>query len=214
MNTSKQILASVAVLTLAALPVCADSIWPKNGGSLFTDNKAYRVGDIVTVVVAESTTLSNSAGSSLSKDSDTEGEIETLDWPKGSSASKVFTGDKPKVKFGATRTFDGAGSYSLSGSMRTSLTAVVMEVLPNGNLMVRPSKMEPVQKRQIFGPDGVRDDAAQRAWVESQGHRPAEEPAEESSVVFDQKKGLIVRGSAKIPPAEILRYAGMIFQKR
>lgn len=85
---------------------------------------------------------------------------------------------------------------------------------PNGNLMVRPSKMEPQQKRQIFGPDGVRDDAAQRAWVESQGGRQTKEPAEESSVVFDQKKGLIVRGSAKIPPAEILRYASMIVQKR
>ena len=156
MNASKQILASVAALALAALPVCADSIWPKNGGSLFTDNKAYRVGDIVTVVVNEATTLSSSAGSSLSKDSDTEGEIETLDWPKGSNASKVFTGDKPKVKFGATRSFDGSGSYSLSGSMSTSLTAVVMDVLPNGNLVIEGSRvLESVDEKVFIRVSGV-----------------------------------------------------------
>jgi hypothetical protein len=85
---------------------------------------------------------------------------------------------------------------------------------PTGNLMVKPSKMEPLQKRQIFGPDGIRDDAAQRAWLESQSHRPAKEQAEESSVVFDAKKGLIVHGNATIPPGEILKYAGMVVQKR
>ncbi len=89
MNGLKKFLAVFVVLTLSSLPAGAISLWPKNGGvSLFTDNKAYRIGDIVTVIVEEQAKISNSAGSSLSKATDTEGEIETLDWPKGSNASK------------------------------------------------------------------------------------------------------------------------------
>jgi len=156
MSTAKQGAMVLAFLTVAVLPVYAESIWPKGGGSLFADSKAYRVGDVVTVVVSESTSLSSSATTSLSKESETAGQIETLDVPKGSSKSKVFTGDMPKAKFGATRTFDGSGSYTMSGSIRTNLTAVVMEVLPNGNLVIEGSRaLESVDEKVTIRVSGI-----------------------------------------------------------
>lgn len=142
MSRSRWLSTCLAVLLAGAcVPAFAGSLWPECGGSLFTDNKAYKVGDIVTVVVDESSELSNSAGSSLSKAGETEGQIETLDIPKGAGAAKVFTGDMPKVKWGSKRTFDGTGSYSLKGSMKTHITALVVDVLPNGNLLIEGSHL-------------------------------------------------------------------------
>jgi len=153
---TKFLIAALLVLACAGTKGAADSLWPEGGASLFTDNKAYKVGDIVTVVVDESAELSNSAGSSLSKETDTEAEIETLDWPKGSNASKVFTGDTPKVKWGSKRTFDGTGDYSLKGSMKTRLTAIVVEVLPNGNLVIEGSRLrESVDEKILVRISGI-----------------------------------------------------------
>ena len=156
MLTARRLSAAAVLTLLAAVSAKADSVWPKSGGCLFTDNKAYRVGDVITIVVNESAALSSSATSALSKESETQGEIETLDWPKGSNASKVFTGDPPKAKFGASRTFDGSGSYSMAGSMQTNLSAIVLEVLPNGNLVVEGSRLlESVDDKVIIRACGI-----------------------------------------------------------
>ena len=140
MSTYKGWVAAWVILAAISATATADSVWSKTNGSLFSDNKAYRVGDIVTVIVNEGTILSSSAGTSLSKESDTEGELSTVEWPKGAGAAPVLPGDPPKVEFGAKRTFDGSGTSSLANSMQTNLTAVVMEVLPNGNLVVDGSR--------------------------------------------------------------------------
>ncbi len=171
MNRAKLILVlrRVTIAATVCLGLCtsirADSLWPEQGTSMFSDNRAYRVGDIVTVIVAEEARVSNSSGSSLSKSTDTQGEIETLDWPKGSGASKVFTGDKPKVKFGSKRSFDGQGSYQLAGTMETQLTAVVLDVLPNGNLVIEGSRLQQsvdetviVRISGIVRPEDIRSD--------------------------------------------------------
>ena len=122
MLTARRLLTATVLTLLAAVAARADSVWPKSGGCLFTDNKAYRVGDVITIIVNESAALSSSASSALSKESETEGEIETLE----STGMKVFTSETPKATFGASRTFDGSGSYSMAGSMQTNLSAIVL----------------------------------------------------------------------------------------
>ena len=141
----RKTLAILAALLIAgaALPCAADSLWPQNGASLFADNKAFQVGDIVTVIVQESATASNSAGSSLSKASSTDAQIDTTVMPTGFQSTRMlFEGETdPQVNMSSTRTFDGSGSYSLSGTMSTSITAIVKEVLPNGNMIVEGKRV-------------------------------------------------------------------------
>jgi len=149
MGTYKWRVAAWVVLAALATTATADSVWSKANGSLFSDNKAYRVGDIVTVIVNEGTTLSSSAGTSLSKESDTSGEISAVDWPKGVGAAPVLPGDPPKVEFGAKRSFGGSGTSSLANSMQTNLTAVVMEVLPNGNLVIDGSRIVQLVNEEV-----------------------------------------------------------------
>jgi len=175
MNGLRFLIAGLACLGLC-VPLGADSLWPESGTSLFSDNRAYRVGDVVTVIVIEEAKVSNSSGTSLSKTTDTQGELKTLDWPKAAGASEVFTGDKPKVEFGSKRTFDGQGTYQLQGTMETRLTAVVMDVLPNGNLVIEGSRLQQSVDDKVFvrvsgivRPEDIRSDNTVPSTALAQG---------------------------------------------
>ena len=132
----------VLVLFVAALPASAGSIWPTDGASLFADNKAYKVGDILTITVDENAETSNTAGNALSKKSSADGSIDTLVVPMGPmGTTKFFTQTTPAAKWSSTRTFTGSGSHTVQGTVKTSIAAVVKEVLPNGNLMIEGKRV-------------------------------------------------------------------------
>jgi flagellar L-ring protein precursor FlgH len=118
-----------------------------------------RVGDIVTVIVQEDQTIAHSVASSLSKATSSNGQIDALNLPHLSSGlvSPVFKGALlPQVQYSSARTMDGKGSYSLQGSMQTQITAVVMEVLPNRNLVVEGSRLtNSVEERVTMRISGI-----------------------------------------------------------
>lgn len=137
MRASLRSCLAVGLMTFASAGVRADSLWPEGGVSIVTDNRAQRPGDVITVVVVEGTKATSAAATSLSKATVDKANISALNLP-----NSVFPqGATPKVDTDSTRTFDGKGTYELSGTMQTRLTAVVMEVLPNGNLVVEGSRV-------------------------------------------------------------------------
>ena len=131
------------ILCLAAASVAGgQSLWPRRSGtSLFSDHRALAIGDALTIIVDEQSSVSRSANMSLAKTSNTEAKLDTLNWPKGTNASPVLHGLMPEIKADSSRTFDGEGEYALSGKMETRLTVIVIEVLPNGNLVVEGSRV-------------------------------------------------------------------------
>jgi len=137
-------------MALACVSASAESLWPSSGrapsADLFTDIKARGLGDVVTVIVAEEAKLSNSAQLNLNKDTMTKAEMPTLDVPKGLNASKVFTGTTPKLEMSSNRKFDGEGSYVVEDSFETRVAAIVVEVLPNGNLVIEGSRTNTMGK--------------------------------------------------------------------
>lgn len=124
-------------------PVPSDSLIPppNSGGSLFSDSygmslygdkKARRVGDIITVILAESTQGKKSSASKTTKSS-------------GASISAPSIGGVgPIEQLGATlqgdRSFSGKGDADQSNSLDGNITVTVSEVLPNGVLRVRGEK--------------------------------------------------------------------------
>lgn len=142
MNSKRLLLVLLAAAAFVVPAARGTSLWPENASSLFADTKAYKVGDVVTVLVEETSSAQSSGTSSFSKESDTEAEVETLQTPYGGSVHSYFTKDKPKAKFANKRSFTGSGSHTLSGSIKTSLAVVVKEVLPNGNLIVEGSRVQ------------------------------------------------------------------------
>ncbi len=102
------------------------SLWPKEESKLllFRDTKASKVGDIVTVLIAESSKASKASETKTSRASDN-----TLGFKAGTGIPTDF-----QVKGG--NKFEGIGTTTRAGNLNATVTAVVVEVLPNGNLKI------------------------------------------------------------------------------
>ena len=107
------------------------AIYSSGGGlALFEDNKARNVGDVLTVLLVESTQAKKSAATSTSKKQDVSlGDI--------SAFGKDLTYG---VGFNGDRSFAGKGDTSQSNSLSGSVTVSVVQRYPNGNLLVRGEK--------------------------------------------------------------------------
>lgn len=123
-------------LVLAVAPLAADSVWPGgpantgNAQSLITDKRALKVGDLVTVKIIENATAQQSANMTTNKSATVGGSAGQGSWD--SSSNQPIQG----YGAGAAEGFDGGGTSSRSGTIVTTLTARVISVLDNGNLVI------------------------------------------------------------------------------
>ena len=104
---------------------------PGYGGSLYQDKRAVRVGDILTIVLDESTQSSKSAGTSFGKKSGVGIDAPTI---LGKAVPQLAT------KIGAGRDFSGTSNSSQQNTLRGSIAVTVHKVLPNGTLFVKGEK--------------------------------------------------------------------------
>ncbi|PKL92554.1 MAG: hypothetical protein CVV21_02000 [Candidatus Goldiibacteriota bacterium HGW-Goldbacteria-1] len=107
-------------------------------GSMYTDHKAYRVGDIVTVLVVESTQAVQSASLKTNKKAGLEAGMGMSNWANGVSTSFP---NVPSWGMGAEEYQDGGGKTQRSGSLLASISARVEKVLSNGNLYIKGTKV-------------------------------------------------------------------------
>jgi flagellar L-ring protein precursor FlgH len=124
--------------TPSPVPVIPPTVTPLPGAiaaanqslGLFEDTKAHNVGDLITINLVESTTGSKKASADTAKaDADTIGNI-------GIFGKTVHTNGS----FSSSRSFKGSGDAAQSNTLTGSITAVVVQRLANGNLMVRGEK--------------------------------------------------------------------------
>jgi flagellar L-ring protein precursor FlgH len=119
--------ASIFLLLSAALAY-GQSLW-LDGPSLIADDRPSRVGDIVTVLVKESTKAKDAATTDVKKknaSSATDG-VGVLDFIK-------------KLGFSTDSSMNGDGSIERTHNLSTTVTCVVTEVLPGGNLRLEGRK--------------------------------------------------------------------------
>jgi len=131
-------------------PPPVGSIWPGENArnSLFSDNKARHVNDIVTILIDESSSGSNSANTTTSRDTETLAGISALLGMDRYMARKnkdltdgddVYTaGLLPSIQVGGTSAnkLTGKGATTRDSELQARITARVVEVLPNGNLNI------------------------------------------------------------------------------
>jgi flagellar L-ring protein precursor FlgH len=109
--------------------------------SLTSDARAFRVGDVVTVLLQETTQASKKAGTSFSK---------------GSSASVTPMGalgktfGKTAIDISADRSFKGDATSTQQNALSGALTVIVQEVLPNGLLRVAGEKRLQLNQGEEF----------------------------------------------------------------
>jgi len=123
-------LAASSAWGLYAAPVQAKSLWLDEGEgyeahNIFVDRKARHVGDIVTIVITENTTTSQTKSTSNSKSGNTQIQagIGIFDFLKAASA-------------GGSDSFKADGSASNTAAYRGNVTVTVTEVQPNGNMVL------------------------------------------------------------------------------
>jgi flagellar L-ring protein precursor FlgH len=105
--------------------IAADLLKPAEFVPLTADQRGVKAGDIVTIVVVENSSASNSADISTDKNYSLSYDLQTLQPRREGLQASV--GDQ----------LDGRGRVSRSGRMVAQLSVRVQEVYPNGDLLVR-----------------------------------------------------------------------------
>ena len=104
---------------------------------LFRDVRAHNVNDVVSIVVVENSTATNSANTATQKKGD------------ATVATPGFLGIKTPsnpLSLNSALDFSGQGSTSRTGQLNASLTARVVQLLPNGDMVIEGTKQVTINK--------------------------------------------------------------------
>lgn len=103
----------------------------------FEDRRARMVGDSVTILITERVTASQTSSSKLDRASGMSAGVSALPFLSGNAAANLA-----RVKIGGTTdsNFEGGGKTTNENIFTSSITATVIEVLPNGHLVVTGEK--------------------------------------------------------------------------
>jgi flagellar L-ring protein precursor FlgH len=104
---------------------------------LFRDVKARSANDIITIQIIENATATNSANTSTKKSGDATIAAPNLFGLEKSTSALNFA---KLLQSSSGLNFEGQGSTSRSGQLQAWLTARVVEVLPNGDLVIEGTK--------------------------------------------------------------------------
>jgi flagellar L-ring protein precursor FlgH len=117
---------------LTALPSAADSVWNKASASPYSTQKAYKVGDIVNILIVESTSAQNKAGTKTDVRDDL-----------GTKFLHNIQRLRPSIDYNNQITgnisnkYTGLGQTSRVSRVQARIAAWVEDVLPNGNLSIQ-----------------------------------------------------------------------------
>ncbi|MGR9046095.1 MAG: flagellar basal body L-ring protein FlgH [Gammaproteobacteria bacterium] len=103
---------------------------------LFEDHTARRVGDVLTITLQERTNAKKIADLDANKDTSLSLQAPML---FGMSPGTLF-GQSLETEVSSAHAFQGDGQANQSNSLTGEISVTVIEVLPNGNLLVRGEK--------------------------------------------------------------------------
>lgn len=121
------------------------SLWPDEGqgADLFRDVRAYQAMDVITIAIKENSQGKKKAETtakgkfSLSAGIESLLGIETKDW----AANNTALDPTSLIKAATDNDFKGTGETKREGSLTGNISAVIMEVLPNGVLRIEGTKI-------------------------------------------------------------------------
>lgn len=122
-----------------ARPASANSLWRSGSRTFFGDQRARRVGDIVTVRINIDDRAQTQNSTQRSRTNDASGGVTNFFGLENSLGQAFPGGFDPANMVGVQGQANAAGSGSVNRSERVNLTiaAVVTDVLPNGNLIIQ-----------------------------------------------------------------------------
>jgi flagellar L-ring protein FlgH len=121
----------IAFLIAATLGF-SQSLWNSDrpSPSLFSDTTARCAGDVLTIVISEKQLVKNKEDTTLNKETSLDAALTNFDiFPNAFNPLPAVAGH-------TDRKFDGEAKYDKEGNFETRLSVIVIDVQPNGNLVV------------------------------------------------------------------------------
>ncbi len=124
---------ALAALTLAAT-LAAQNPYVRSGVSIaaIADQRARKVGDILTVLIQETSSVKNEEKVERSNDTTLAARLESYSLSEKTFLSNVL----PRVDVRKSQDFNGQAKQNSDSEVRASIAVVVVDVQPNGNLVV------------------------------------------------------------------------------
>lgn len=132
----------IAGVILTEVPADAASLWKKESSrSIIADRRGRDIGDIVTILIQESSSSTKDASTKTSKKSATDMSISSFLFAPQASGLLTQGGKLPALKYGSSKSFDGGGAIKNSDSISARIAVRVIDKLPNGNLIVEGRRL-------------------------------------------------------------------------
>ena len=100
----------------------------------FEDRRARMIGDVVTILIIENVTASQKSSSSANRSSSMDAGVSAFPFAKATSLGKL------SLNSSTNNDFAGAGATESANRFSGSITTTVVDVLPNGHLVVAGEK--------------------------------------------------------------------------
>ena len=205
----------------------ADSLWVKNATnehSMFADKLATRVGDILTIVVQESAATTNSLNLTTARASTANqenmltnlvnqfvsalpGSILGNNKVTQSLAKNGVPGAPTPGPFSSTNltsSYNGGGSITNSQTVNSQAAVTVIDVLPNGNMVIEGVRLVRFSKEAQFaslrGVVRKADVQANNTVISTNIADAQVEFVSEGSLTDAQKQGWLLRLAGKVNP--------------
>lgn len=104
-----------------------------NAKNLFADHRAHGVGDVITIEIVEVAQASNEASTEISKEQGTDLDLSG----SGPLDFIPLTGLQGDVR----NDYSGEGKTTRKGNLKAKITAIIIQVLPNGNFLIEGSRV-------------------------------------------------------------------------
>ena len=138
----KALILSLVLAVVFPLAVQATSLWTKSSNTqrgMFGGKRAYSVGDLITIDVAESSSLAASQNSVRNRQLEVESAVTQFLY--ANSKLGTHNGGLPGTQIETQSSNQGGGSIANTQELKGRVSVVVIDVLPNGVLVLEGARM-------------------------------------------------------------------------
>ena len=134
---------SIILFFISMIPLLnAASLWNKSNAAkrgLYAGKRAYQVGDLITIDVAESSSLAASQNSVRSRQSQIENAVQQFLF--ANSGMGKHNGGLPGTQIETESSNQGGGSIANTQDLKGRVSVVIIDVLPNDVLVIEGARM-------------------------------------------------------------------------
>ncbi len=127
--------------SMVASNVVGQSLWQEGTSRpMYADKRAVGVGDLITIIVQESTTAQKNNQTATSKKTSMDAAITAFLYSPAASGLLTKGGQLPALKYAMDHQFSGGGTINNSEQIVAQFTVRVIDVLPNRNMIIEGTR--------------------------------------------------------------------------